>query len=252
MKYKNIFSALIIVGVLSITGCSTNSNVVNMAQISDASMPAPFEHNGGDENNDFFHPCIAKFDNVVDLVCELAHDDNAVQEWVEEMNNNETPCQIDEYINLYSFMVHFNIPAEDVCAALQDFNKMQEQWRDERGIPINSSTYYTEDDLEALKSENMETITNYFASTYSIVVDDNIYSPNWIYYHTVDDYAVCGITADDIKDHISQYSNINFESNALSAFESKISNYIGESISFDGIGSDFIAEDTSNTTDIIG
>ena len=100
--------------------------------------------------------------------------------------------------------------------------------------------------------ENMETITNYFASTYSIVVDDNIYSPNWIYYHTVDDYAVCGITADDIKDHISQYSNINFESNALSAFESKISNYIGESISFDGIGSDFIAEDTSNTTDIIG
>lgn len=231
MNFKKIFSALSIAGILSIAGCSAAPETADMTQISDTAMPSPFEYSDGDQNDSFYHPCIAKFDNIIDLVYDLAHDSAAFQTWAEEMNQIETPCRIDEYVNIYSFMLHFNISADDVCAALQEYNGMQEQWQDERGIPINSTTYYSEEDLEALKSGDMATVTEHFASEYSIVVGDNIYSPNWIYYHTADDYTACGITADEIKAHTDQYSEINLEADALSAFESKISDYIGETVS---------------------
>lgn len=255
MKYKNTIKALLLFGVFAFTGCSANTSSIDISQVSDIDMPEPFEHNGGDENNDFFHPCNLKFDNVIDLVCDLANDENAVQSWVEEMNKNETPYQIDDYINLYSFMIHFDVSGEEVCAALQEFNEMQERWRDERDIPINSSTYYTAEDFEAMKSEDKTTITNHFASEFSIIVDDKIYSPNWVYYHTSDDYEKCGITADAIKEHIDKYAQINFDSEAAIVFENKLSDFTGASVSLQNgstlsQNSDISSAIENNTTDI--
>ncbi len=226
MRSGTYFKALVLSGVIAFTGCSAADN--DMSQISDTSMPEPFGNVSGDENNDFYLPFVPKFNNIGDFVYDLAGDDDAFQLWVEDTNKNETPYRLEDNINLYSFMVHFDISGEDVCAALREYNEMQEKWQDERDIPINPTVYFSDDELEAIESEDKEAIVNSFASDYSIVVGDNVYSPNWIYYHTADDYADCGITPEILREYTDKYSGINFVPDAAAAFESKLSDFTGE------------------------
>ncbi len=229
MGFGTYVKAFVLSGVIAFTGCSAPDN--NMSQISDTSMPDPFGNACGDENNDFYLPFVPKFNTIMDIVYELAGDNNAFQLWTEDMSKIETPYRLEDDVNLYSFMVRFDISGKDVCAALREYNKMQERWVEELDIPINPTTYFSDEELEAIESEDKEVIVNCFASDYSIVVGDNVYSPNWIYYHTAKDYAECGITSEVLKECTDKYSGINFTPDALTAFENKLSEFTGAAVS---------------------
>ncbi len=112
MRFGTYFKALVLSGVIAFTGCSAADN--DMSQISDTSMPEPFGNVCGDENNNFYLPFVPKFNNIGDFVYDLAGDDDAFQLWVEDTYKNETPYRLEDNVNLYSFMVHFDISGEDV------------------------------------------------------------------------------------------------------------------------------------------
>ncbi len=231
MRFGTYIIAFMISGVIAFTGCSTADS--DMSQISDTSMPDPFGNVCGDENNDFYLPFVPKFNNIGNFVYDLVGDDNAFQLWIDDMHKNETPYRLEDNVNLYSFMVRFDISGEDVCAALQEYNEMQEKWQEERDIPINPTVYFSDEELEAIESEDKSIIVNCFASDYSIVVGDNVYPPNWIYHHTADDYAECGITPEVLREYTDKYSGINFTPDALTAFENKLSEFTGAEVSLE-------------------
>lgn len=228
MRFGTYMIAFMLSGVIALTGCSHADNY--MSQISDTSMPEPFGNACGDENNDFYLPFVPKFNNIGNFVYDLAGDDNAFQLWVEDIDKNETPYRLEDNVNLYSFMVRFDLSGEDISAALREYNAMQERWVEELDMPINPTVYFSDEELEAIESEDKEVIMNCFASDYSIVVGDNVYPPNWIYYHTADDYTQCGITPEILKEYTDKYSGINFVPDALTAFEGKLSEFTGEAV----------------------
>ena len=231
---KQAFIICLTALTIALTGCdwqdSTSSDFdrERMSQKTDLSMPDAFDHNGGDENNDFYLPCEPKFDSVSTTLLDLAGDDEAVQQWVDEMNANATPCDLTEYINIYSFMVYFSLSADDICNALEKSNAFFEQWLSE-GLTGVQTAIFTDEELAVIRTGDKEAIAAQFASDYSIVVEDKIYSPNWIYYHTAEDYVECGITAEMLEESAPRYASINFTAEARAALEKKLSDYIGSS-----------------------
>lgn len=235
---KKIFILCLTALTIALTGCarqtSNGSDVdcESMSQKTDLSMPDAFDHNGGDENNDFYLPCTPKFDSVSTTLFDLVGDDAAIQQWVDEMNANETPCDLDEYINIYSFMVYFSLSADDVCNALEKSNAFFEQWLNE-GLTGVQTAIFTDEELDVLRTGDKEAIAAQFASDYSIVVENKIYSPNWVYYHTAEDYAACGITAEMLEEAAPKYAAINFTAEAQEALENKLSDYLQTTVSLE-------------------
>lgn len=235
---KKTFTLFLTVITIAFTGCApqalTNSEIdrERMLQKTDLSMPKPFDISCGDINNNFFLPCINRFDSVTTDLCDLV-DDEALQQWIDKMNSNETPCDIEDFINIYSFMVYFDISAEEVCRILKESNEF---YLDKIGDNPDSGLWtiiYTDDELDALRTGDKEIITAQFAADLSIVVEDKIYSPNWVYYHTAEDYTSCGITAEMLSEAASEYSAINFTAEAREALESKLSDFAQTAVSLE-------------------
>lgn len=235
---KKTFTLFLTMITIAFTGCApqalTNSDIdrERMLQKTDLSMPKPFDISCGDINNTFFLPCINRFDNVTTDLCDLV-DYEALQQWIDIMNSNETPCDIEDYINIYSFMVYFDISTEEVCRILEESNEF---YLDKIGDNPDSGLWtiiYTDYELDALRTGDKEIITAQFAADLSIVFEDKIYSPNWVYYHTTEDYAACGITAEMLSETASEYSAINFTAEAREALESKLSDFAQTAVSLE-------------------
>lgn len=235
---KKTFILCLTALTIASTGCAKQAidgsdiDREKMSQKTDLSMPDAFDQDCGDINNSFFLPCINRFDSVTTDLCDLV-DDEALQQWIDIMNSNEMPCDIEDYINIYSFMAFFDIPAEEVCRILEKSNDFYlDLINDNAGSGLWTAVF-TDDELEALGTGDKAIITAQFASDLSIVIDDKIYSPNWVYYHTAEDYAACGITAEMLEETAPGYAAINFTAEAREALENKLSDYLQTTVSLE-------------------
>lgn len=181
------------------------------------------ENAGGDILVDFYQPCKGKLDNLpVDLM-NLADREN-VAAWISDNEKQDIiPAKLDDYVNIYSYIHTFNISEQDVRTALQGL--MQADY-------LPEDLAITEEDLTVLFSGDKTAISKHFASEYSIVIEENIYSPQWMYYHTEEDYQSAGITPEMILQKVELYSAIPLSVNARNAFADKLSKYVGEKVVF--------------------
>lgn len=187
----------------------------------DADMPRVNAE--GDMLVNFIQPCKGKLDNLPGVLMDLA-DGEIVAAWIEATEGQDIiPSRLDEYVNVYSFILAFNIPEEDARAVLQEF-------READYLPENLA--FTEEDLTVLFSGNEEEIARCFASDYSIVIGEYVYSPRWMYFHTAADYEEVGITPEMIQDKIEYYSGIPLSVNARNAFADKLGKFVGEEVVF--------------------
>lgn len=194
----------------------------------DETMPTPFITGvdmGGDENAGFYQPCNRVLDNIPVELMRLRNE-TEVNNWINSFPSiSVAPSNITEYANVYSFITSFNVTKEEAETALSVYlNSNDEQIR------------ITKDEFDTIFSGNVAAISAAFASDYSIVVGQSVYCPNWIYTHTADDYAVAGITTNDIAEKASVYSTFNLTENACAAFENKLSAFTGEPISIEPVG----------------
>ncbi len=172
---------------------------------------------------DFYQPCKGKLDNLPVELMNLA-DRESVVAWIADSEEQDIiPEKLDDYVNIYSYIHTFHISEENVRTALQGL--MQADYLPE-GLAI------TEEDLTVLFSGDKTAISEHFASDYSIVIEENIYSPQWMYYHTEEDYQSAGITPEMILQKVEFYSAIPLSANARNAFADKLSKYIGEKVVF--------------------
>ena len=182
-------------------------------------MPRPFELSGGDMNRNFYEPCEMLFDGVPVELLSLV-EQSKYESWADDHNVfYKAPSSLKDYTNIYSFIVEFDISNEDVLSALSVYLKSDDP-----------SIAMSEEDVNIILSKDEATIIERFATEYSIVIGENIYSPQWIYENSIEAYKNAGVTPDMIKDKLSLYGTISFTYDAAKAFQSKLSDFIGKAV----------------------
>lgn len=189
----------------------------------DEIMPDPFgigPDSGGDEHANFLQPCNWTLDSIPGELCRL-RDRDEVNKWSYHHWDSkvEIPSSIKDYMNIYAFITDFGITKEEAEEALKYYLNS-----DDPQIRI------TREEFDIIFSGDVELITKTFASEYSIVIGENIYSPEWVYFHSAEDYEAAGITPDMLAEKIEWYSKILFTDEARTAFSEKLSAYIGRTV----------------------
>lgn len=186
----------------------------NSKEATQQSMPAPFsDGTDGDAHSTFYQPCRRVLDNIPVELMRL-RDDAEVEAWINSFTPIYTaaPDSISDYANIYSFVTHFNITREEAENALSVYLTT-----DDEQIKI------TKEELDVIFSGDIGAITKEFASEYSIVSGEHIYSPSWVYSHTAEDYKSAGITPQDIAEKTTLYMAMDLTDDAKAALEAKLS-----------------------------
>lgn len=220
-----------------ITSVSSESEPVETFT-DDKVMPEPF---GAGCPRIFFHyPCVDKFHCLSIVFDEYSTENNFdLYQFCEvemKMNRGGFDTSIEDFTNLYTYMNYFNISGEEMCELMKKSNAAQ-NWDNAvyDGIEAPSEPY-TEEDMEVLLSGDITAITAHFTSPYSIVIGEKIYSPEWVYFHTAEDYEAVGITPEMLAEKAELYSDAGFEEPAKTAFEKKLSDYIGYEVDLTYMG----------------
>lgn len=187
-------------------------------------MPEPFgtaPEAGGDEHADYYRLCKPLYDGIPVELMKL-RDSGEVTEWLEKdklITRSEVSSSITDNVNIYAFITAFNITREEAETALEHYLNTPEEYE-----------HIQYEDLDIIYSGDIELITKTFASEASIVVGDRIYSPEWVYTHSPEEYEAAGITKKDILSKVEWYSRIMFTDEARLAFSEKLSAYTGEQV----------------------
>jgi hypothetical protein len=147
---------------------------------------------------------------------------------VNSMLDAETPYSLDNsYNDLFSAKA-LGLTDDELRYAI---NKRNELYLAEDDYFRRDELLYSDADIEVLFSGDRERIAAYFASDLAIVVGENVFSPQWLYYHTIDDYATAGITPEAVQKLLPLYEETftgegaDMYANAWEAFKRKLTNY---------------------------
>lgn len=145
-------------------------------------------------------------------------------------------------INLFALIIEFDIPNEVVAESIKKHNEMNEdfavQYGDLLDLPGNAADFrdrkFTDAEMEALLSRDTAKVLEQFATEYSIVIGDKVYSPMWLYLHTPEDYANEGIAPEMVEEKLDSFSDLYLTDEAFRAFGDKLSDFTGESVTLEG------------------
>ena len=195
-------------------------------QITDTSMPLPFEYYDSRFNSIFQDLWVNKFTTISNKLLELSDNDKDL-ELMSKLSQIrcETPYTLDGNdgtMNLYWWMTELGLTIDKVYDAIENNNeyyRTRENFKD---------MIYTDEELAALRSEDRNKIAETFASEYCIVIGEKVFSPKWLYYHTGDDYTKAGITAAQVEIMMPLYEKLGLTDEAWAAFSAKLNRFIEE------------------------
>ena len=195
-------------------------------QITDTSMPLPFEYYDSRFNSIFQDLWVNKFTTISNKLLELSDNDKDL-ELMSKLSQIrcETPYTLDGNdgtMNLYWWMTELGFTIDKVYDAIENNNeyyRTRENFKD---------MIYTDEELAALRSEDRNKIAETFASEYCIVIGEKVFSPKWLYYHTGDDYTKAGITAAQVEIMMPLYEKLGLTDEAWAAFSAKLNRFIEE------------------------
>jgi hypothetical protein len=191
------------------------TTAVPAEELIDSNIPNPFPE-GSDDNVSFYQPGNRILDNVPVSLMRLV-DPDELNNWIESRNIfDNPPSSLTEYTNIYSFIKHFDLSDEDVTEAMSSYLSSE-----------NPQIRISEDELNLILHGSEAEVIAGFASEYSIIVGDKIYSPHWIYTHTPAAYKQAGITPDNLRQKAAVYEDISFTPEARTALNEKINGYTG-------------------------
>lgn len=192
--------------------------------ISDPSMPEPFAPAdttlyGGELHDEFYAVWKKDFHMIDGRITALAGERGeellakyAEEEAADNEAGNITRYRIDDTRNQYRFITDAGLSAYDVRRALIDPTG--------RGGMVEPDIYVT---LSSKKETAMKE-----KSEYCIAVDEFVFSPRWLYYHTPADYEKAGITVIQIKMMLPIYEKLGFTDEAWATFKAKLNGFIDE------------------------
>jgi hypothetical protein len=134
--------------------------------------------------------------------------------------------------NLYTFFKEYDLPKEEIINLLTEYNNMNIGFTEK----FNDTSYleecFSEEEIEAIANLDKDALNELFVSDYCIIKGRSIYTPEWIYCHSLEDYAIAGITIDDVKSKISLYQEMPYSVEGAAFFGEKLSEFTGEDVVF--------------------
>lgn len=206
----------------------TSKSMDDVTEI-DVNMPDPF-YNAPESDvymlghELFFYPTpnVRKLDDFSNGAIEHVGKDT-FNEWCDDdsLSIYNVPDNLLDFHNLYSYLYTFEISFGYAYNALSPLA--------EEGDEVD----LTLREFEIMYSGDTELVAQTFATEYAIVKGSNLYSPYWVYMHTIESYEAVGITPEDILERVELYSNFNFLDEAREMFEAKLSEFTGTEISLE-------------------
>lgn len=192
-------------------------------QITDTSMPEPFlpaDTNWG--ARDFYAQWDRKFGgwntavykSLIDMITEPT--ERAKYDKEAEELTAETPYTLEDSHNDFSYANIIGLTDNELLEMIEERNK----WYNDFGAGMQECVY-DDKDISIFVSGDRKKIAEAFASDYSIVVGENVFSPMWLYYHTAEDYKAAGIDPYAMHSLLEKYADLGLTEEAWRAFRKK-------------------------------
>ena len=191
-------------------------------QITDTSMPEPYPYNDHEYYKDFYYTWINRFSvvsgNLIDLP-DMEKQNDLINYYT--LNRVGTPYTLDDNLNLYSWMTKLDLSVDNVCRAIEENN----EYYSSQPFGHSEELIFNPYEIDVLKSGDRSRIAEAFATEYSIIIGDKVFNPEWLYYHTIEDYSAVGITPEEVLHKLDMYEGLGLTDEAWAAFSAKLQKY---------------------------
>lgn len=142
------------------------------------------------------------------------------ERWVDEMNEKSSgiSTSISESTNVFTFIRDHEFDEDKLRELLLS---LFEHYNTHLGGS------YTAEDAEALISSDEKAVTEKFVNPCAVYHNGKIYTPQWLYEKDIVQYEIEEIPPVLIIEKYDKIMELPFEENAITAFEKKLSDYIG-------------------------
>lgn len=263
---KKSLQALIITGLLltvfgTMCGCQStvqtsqsSSDIIQSSEVEVASnsgksetkldiheekMPAlDIKQNGGGDEQSAFYGAqeisklglfSQKFENLVKESC-TEKEFQEYMTWSEEndnpVDNKDRPYNINEMPNLPNVVKKYSLNHDKVYEILKDLQKYYTELSSESENAEYADMIYTDEEIEAIASGDVEKCFNLFTYNTAILKNDLIYTPAYIYNNTMDKLEEAGITAEEIAARTEIYGSFSLTDEQMTALQNKMLKYV--------------------------
>ena len=209
---RKYYVILVVVGImLLLSSCSTSDikTAFKSDMVTHIEMPEPFDQTnnaGGDSLHDYYSKYVFKFGNINSTLINLVGEKEA-EDWFDEQSGTDT-----SEMTVLKFIEHFDITKEELTKAVSE-SKYPDGWI------INLS------DIEVIYSEDANLINQTFVNEYALLYNGEIYTPEWLYNHSIEEYAKEGLPIESVNACMAKMSDLPFTEEAQKAIVDKSTNY---------------------------
>lgn len=183
MRTTNIIVVLLVIALVSFCGCQQDESVNDDNRNEEISLEESMVHHveaiGGSES-EWRYPYSPLYYGIPGFIYDLA-DKDTVDEWRAQFASYENPNGRDRLEN-------------NVVNAVREIGISKEAF-----VKRNAGYPFTEEEIEAIFSGSQSMVNKVFVNRGAVLVDDEIYSLDWILAHTIEECRKEGITDDMLK-----------------------------------------------------
>ena len=218
-------------------------------------MPPLSTHSGGggDELGNFHGITEAKFGLIpleLDRLIEESCPEGTLEDyykWSEEYEKERynldkvPPINIEEAPFFPNIVRKYSLDHDKIVEMLKKRNDVYKQQAADYNLSDEYSEYiYTDEEIEAIASGDVQKCYDLVAFTKSIRKGNFIYTPAYIYTATMEEIEAAGITAQELADRAFYFTTFSLSGEQLTAFQNKLLTYIAKSAQEDKFSGTYI------------
>lgn len=207
-------------------------------------MPPLSTHSsgGGDELGNFHGISEAKFSLIpleLDRLIEESCPEGTLEDyykWSEEYEKQHynldkiPPINIEEAPFFPNIVRKYSLDHDTIVEMLKKRNDVYKQQAADNNLGDEYSEYiYTDEEIEAIASGDVQKCYDLVTFTKSIRKGNFIYTPAYIYTATMEEIEAAGITAQELADRAFYFTTFSLSGEQLTAFQNKLLTYIAKS-----------------------
>lgn len=207
-------------------------------------MPPLSAHSsgGGDELGNFHGISEAKFSLIpleLDRLIEESCPEGTLEDyykWSEEYEKQHynldkiPPINIEEAPFFPNIVRKYSLDHDTIVEMLKKRNDVYKQQAADNNLGDEYSEYiYTDEEIEAIASGDVQKCYDLVTFTKSIRKGNFIYTPAYIYTATMEEIEAAGITAQELADRAFYFTTFSLSGEQLTAFQNKLLTYIAKS-----------------------
>lgn len=218
-------------------------------------MPPLSAHSsgGGDELGNFHGISEAKFSLIpleLDRLIEESCPEGTLEDyykWSEEYEKQHynldkiPPINIEEVPFFPNIVRKYSLDHDTIVEMLKKRNDVYKQQAADNNSGNEYSEYiYTDEEIEAIASGDVQKCYDLVTFTKSIRKGNFIYTPAYIYTATMEEIEAAGITAQELADRAFYFTTFSLSGEQLTAFQNKLLTYIAKSAQKDKFSGTYI------------